>query len=109
MAPNLDRKVARGAKRLDRYHPGWWRKIDVAELEMADGEHCILGQCYVGGDGYLQGLSALEIPMNKRGIREDEQFGFDVRLTGDESYAELRDAWVRYLKARYVAEAGRMK
>lgn len=49
-------KVAKGAELLDNERPGWADDIDLESLNMAEGNHCILGQLY--GD-YVDGLYAL--------------------------------------------------
>lgn len=41
-------RVNRGAELMDRYHPGWFRTIDIGRLDIAHGAHCIFGQV-VGG------------------------------------------------------------
>jgi hypothetical protein len=37
-------KVTNGASWFDKAHPGWERKIDLSELDMSNGCHCIWGQ-----------------------------------------------------------------
>ena len=42
-------RVAAGAAFLDEHDPGWWRAdvdraIDLRVFEMAEPEHCVLGQ-----------------------------------------------------------------
>src|SRR5688572_22488330 len=37
-------QVAAGAEWLDEHYPGWEDKVDVFRLNMADGNHCVLGQ-----------------------------------------------------------------
>lgn len=40
----LEERVARGVEWLDDNHPGWKGRVDVDELDMGDGYHCILSQ-----------------------------------------------------------------
>src|SRR5437868_296234 len=49
-------KVLRGAALLDREHPGWRDKIDLALLDLSDRCSCILGQIFAF---YEEGISAL--------------------------------------------------
>lgn len=49
MTAGVAGRVARGAALLDGKDPGWWRAdadpvINLDTLEMADGQHCVLGQ-----------------------------------------------------------------
>ena len=54
--------VKRGRALLDEKRPGWRERIDEKTLNMAEGEHCILGQLegsYEKGKGEL-GLSIMD-------------------------------------------------
>ncbi len=42
----MDAAVARGVKYLDKQHPGWFSKINLATLDLEAGTVCILGQCF---------------------------------------------------------------
>lgn len=41
-------RVARGAAWLDEKYPGWFNKIDLSILDLADCTQCVLGQVYTG-------------------------------------------------------------
>ena len=41
---SIQRRVARGAAKLDQVMPGWERKIDTSTLMMSDSYCCIVGQ-----------------------------------------------------------------
>lgn len=103
--------VARGVALLDDKRPGWWQKIDVAELEMDDCSQCVLGQLFQRatnsvsvleyGRAYGDGLGAL-------GIVDGREFGFDlseVDFNNPRAYPErwdaLRELWVEVIKRRY--------
>jgi hypothetical protein len=77
-------RVLRGLDLLqEKYGPGWEEMIIPADLEMADGSVCVLGQVY--GD-YEDGLEELGLQNGLRhGFVEDEREGV--------SYADLNAAW----------------
>jgi hypothetical protein len=44
-------RAAQGARFLDGFTPGWADEIDPQQLDIADGDRCVLGQLY-GHYGY---------------------------------------------------------
>lgn len=40
----IEERVANGVKLLDEKRPGWYKKIDLAKLNINDCVHCIVGQ-----------------------------------------------------------------
>lgn len=36
----------RGAELMDEMHPGWRDRVDVESLDIANGNTCIIGQCF---------------------------------------------------------------
>lgn len=92
------RRAARGAAYLDRVDPGWYRRVDVARLELADSALCVLGQRY--GTFFL-GLSRaglLNLSSAPLGNRSPVDYGFLCVQNVDETlqardYALLNQAW----------------
>src|SRR3990167_1650614 len=39
-------RVAEGALLMDKLVPGWYKHIDLVELDMSSGIHCLLGQTF---------------------------------------------------------------
>ncbi|SHK19992.1 hypothetical protein [Rhodothermus profundi] len=91
-------RAARGAAHLDRVDPGWYRRVDVARLELADSALCVLGQRY--GTFFL-GLSRaglLNLSSAPLGNRSPVDYGFLCVQDVDETlqardYALLNQAW----------------
>lgn len=105
-AAAIPQRVAAGAARLDREWPGWWKRIDLEQLNVGDDCACILGQ--LEGD-YLAALTTL-------GEHEPHLSGFDVESVDytnavaelkrlDAEYDALTAEWKRVIAARR-AQAG---
>ena len=88
-------RVARGAKLLDVFVPGWRARIDVATLDLFDAEYCILGQLYGGSE--VSGVADL-------GISDRGCYWCGFRpppICGDATphYRQLTAAWLDYIRA----------
>lgn len=78
MSETAETRAAAGAALLDDQRPGWWRAINVAELDMSDGHHDVLGQLY--GD-FIRGMNALDLnAIGNEGalLRDSVDLGFDL-------------------------------
>jgi len=60
--PSLYDNVILGVSILDLKYPGWAEKVCVADLDMENGRHCVLGQLY-GHD--IQGFTVLWPSINR--------------------------------------------
>jgi hypothetical protein len=90
-------RVARGASLLDDHHPGWWRRINLAALDLGNPRGCVLGQLFED-DSYLpyrHGLADLGLDWN---ACEDIDFGFSA--AGEIGFAELTALWVAEIRRR---------
>ena len=104
-----DAKVKRGVKLLDEHAHNWWTTINPEILDMGSTCHCILGQTF---GGYTRGLDALFGENNYHSQDEGSRYGYDTGSEdsdGTKGYKNLRSAWVRAIKARYLAGAKEMK
>lgn len=94
-------RVEAGAARLDATDPDWWRTdppdgrvIDLAQLDIASGYRCVLGQRY----GHFDEIAL--------GIDEAGHCGFDFFHSGE--IPQLTAAWVELISERRQAEAARV-
>lgn len=129
LTQQVDVVVARGAAWLDEHRPGWYLEIDVANLDLQNCNHCVLGQ--VGTaileehgmapvkemNGYVAIMDMAEKPRNPDWVDpsaacirtalslvEDDRFdefalGFN-RAGTTFTWADLDDAWIRAIKER---------
>jgi len=74
-----------GALLLDEERPGWENEIDVDQLDMGHGGHCILGQLY---GGYSDGLIRLGILFT-----EASGLGFRAPIREVESVSAREDLY----------------
>lgn len=86
--------VGRGIELLDKYRPGWDKKIDLAQLDIANGCKCVLGQVY---GSYFAGVEALNLTMAK-------EFGFSSDYSGESNNPALTQAWREAIAARRLAK-----
>ena len=87
----MQRYVANGVEILDRALPGWHKKIDVASLNMAMCDKCILGQCY---GWYETGLHILDLDGDYAYL-----FGFDTPPhQRDVTHDDLMIEWITAIK-----------
>lgn len=121
-------RVANGVTLLDEKVPGWWRAINLEQLQMESCTHCMLGQLF--GDNVEVALGAKvfglpirpgraqwtelsykfanEKPGYSRGLEalscaEGAKIGCN-RITGDANFAELKCAWAEVIAERRAAE-----
>ena len=106
MADTYKARVERGAVLLDELvNENWWERIDIPTLDMACGEHCILGQLFdsdpliyqdgnMAADGYDAGLQRLGIGSGNAA----EDHGFECHH--DVGMAEHNDEY-RWLQVRW--------
>ena len=98
----LRQRVERGAALLDaELGPEWPERIDVPTLDIADGDHCVLGQVYEKGfsrNGYSAGLHALS-----------GTFGLNTYALGfnadPDTFTRLLPLWREAIEARTGTEA----
>lgn len=106
---SAERAVERGAAFLDNEGITDWRKaINVADLDLADPDYCVLGQVFNSEarqdeavSGYSWAIDHLEIPDHEAvamlgfeipdGVLNNEYFDEDY------GYAVLTEAWLNYL------------
>jgi hypothetical protein len=95
-------RVRRGAELLDRWQPGWERKIAVNRLAMYDCNRCIVAQIY--GDFY-SGMGE----MGLLGLSGDaDMYGFNlpgVMCSERAHWNALADAWRDEIKIRLERKA----
>lgn len=83
-------RVHNGAQWLDSVMPGWAGKVNLAELDMAQCLHCMLGQVKpLDHDYYWY--------MDNKPFNWDVIHGFAAGLT---SYRALTDLWAMEVRAR---------
>lgn len=107
-SPRVDRsvlvqrrsKAAAGAALLDRLVPGWWRRIRLRKLDIADGCNCVTGQLF--GD-FEKGLNRLDLSHD-----EARAYGLERATTDLYGYYGLTNAWKNEVRARrYGHKVGR--
>lgn len=72
-----------GARILDRYVPGWWKRIDLGTLDLWDIKQCIAGQLFNGREDHYSGYdwAMCRVPMNDgrvSTITQMERLGFEA-------------------------------
>lgn len=91
---DLCERIESGAALLDRLCPDWFRRIDLARLDMKSCTFCILGQLY---GSYGKGQSPLGIQY----LGGPASFGFDGRH--GQEYGRLTEYWRIYIEIRRSA------
>ena len=85
------KRVNKGIKWLNKYYPGWFRKIKISELQMASGLTCICGQLYGQFSNiYKEGFSGLETVSHG--------FYLSIIIRDDSDYLLLTDIWTEKIK-----------
>lgn len=115
---DIQARVKRGAKWLDKREPGWERKVSPETLDMSLGSSCLLGQVYddiadKGGrdwvNGYDVGTDLLEEDKQEFPERYGNlasYYGFDEGSVEDEEsdmnhfWSVLAEEWVAAAKER---------
>lgn len=80
--------VGSGAALLDQKRPGWYREIDLDQLEMGSDTKCVLGQLY--GE-YIKGRYTLTL------LGKTFVYGFNTTL---EDYKSLQLMWEEEIRSR---------
>lgn len=121
----LRRNVARGAALLDSRRRGWWRRVTLRDLDLSDGNVCLLGQDfskvfqrlsiedgYGGREAYVNGqfcTSPYVLGLKKLGIRGSGiTYGFDIpssqrimdQLGDNGAWEFLKVCWADEIAAR---------
>lgn len=78
-----------GAALLDARMPGWFRDINLDDLNQASTLSCVLGQLY--GE-YYKGIESL----NVGGVDERVAYGF----SSNDDYVNLTEAWKEIVNSR---------
>lgn len=99
------RRAARGAAYLDVVDPGWYRQVDLDQLELADGHLCVLGQRYGAFFLGLTRVGLLNFSSAPLGSLSPVDYGFLCVQGVDEAvqmrdYALLNRAWRREIQQR---------
>jgi hypothetical protein len=98
-------RVFDGMALLDKENPGWELKIDLEELNLASGCHCVLGQLYQAqceGTNWPTGFDWA----NHNLVSCPTNYGFDImscdddRDTVDNEYGQLEEEWIAAIKGR---------
>lgn len=100
--------AARGARLLDDIKPGWYKLIDLGQLDMGNCYRCILGQVYGDYDRAI-GLwpeaadltTVLPIEMILPNDRIDFAVDHGFSLPSHYPWEGLADAWAAEVKHRW--------
>jgi len=105
-AADIAERVERGAALLDGQHPGWYRRIDLARLDLKDGCNCVVGQLGQvsrdDGERYLEEVAALGISDVKGEVAHGFEAEWPARIRDD--YEPLTQAWRELITARLAAD-----
>jgi len=107
--------VAAGGKWLDAHGPvdGWWNRIDLDRLNIANHINCVLGQVFADYVPHKDGgysWAANYLLRGEHGLRIACELGFnypyDLRDPEDFAWGclALTEAWRHYITARRVSE-----
>jgi len=84
MRMKIKNRVERSAKLLDRLYPTWFRRVDLAKLDMSDGHSCVAGQLahsYRVGTSDDRGYDVFVDRLVSR-VSRDEQAELDILQRG---------------------------
>lgn len=108
--PTYEAQVAEavelGAKLLDENLPGWYSRIDLADLDIESPDWCILGQLY---PSYKEGVNRLSSALSS--LFNPSKYGFDVSpyyeredmgIKLPDALQMLEDAWTELINQRLV-------
>lgn len=98
-------RVEKGAALLDERCPGWFKRIDIAQLALASCSRCVVGQLY--GE-FVNGLKSLDLYLGTHDNSPAVDHGFAIgdgdgrpREDADACFwSPLRDCWVSVIAAR---------
>lgn len=103
-------RIEQGAAWLDETQPGWERRLDIGQLDLASCERCVLGQVFMDrakatemGTGYGWALHVFEsVDMSHtRGFSLDEDELREMGIHTGREYAVLTDEWGAFIKDRF--------
>lgn len=118
---NIEARVRRGAKWLDKNEPGWETKINPSLLEMQSGQDCVLGQVFfdrTDPDAWDNGFDiGLKVLWDDKGEKDeiDAYYGFNEyrkeedSLENDDSrqfWSLLAEEWIHAAKERVNGNLG---
>lgn len=103
----IKRRATKGAAFLDEKNPGWCKKIKLEELELANGDHCVLGQLYgtyVKGGELLFSTSLEDEGFGKLN-HHGSRYGFftSTHSSLDDNhqvYDILQEQWIKEIQKR---------
>lgn len=107
--------IANGAALLDEQFPGWWRQINVGQLQLSDCNLCILGQIYrpLFNELCANAPSPGCRPEDPYAVAQEDlelsnymttQYGFNLdyyEAEGCHDWGMLTDAWIELIKLRF--------
>jgi hypothetical protein len=104
----LQAAAARGARALDTLRPGWWRRVRVADLDMADSTRCVVGQVCgpmpppsADDEVLLQRMARAARAGHRRYRVAWAYVGYVPHdAVRNEGYEHLQAAWVEEIRAR---------
>lgn len=111
--------VDKGCDLLDNVKPDWYKYIDPQYLNVADSEHCVLGQVFhnLFIERGKPNCSPFHMAISMFNIEQPDEFGFDAievvndKIVDDESfavqYSVLAEMWIEKAEKR-LAEDGLM-
>jgi len=97
-------RVAAGAAFLDEHDPDWWKRIDLASLNLRSTCHCVLGQLYPDPDDPDESFETATLQLGLSGA-VIEASGFDLPFPeiAEGHYHDLTAEWKRVITARREA------
>ncbi len=90
-------RTAKGAALLTEKIPGWENALNIAILNMACPQKCVLGQQF---GAYINGVYALNLT-----AKECVEHGFTLdRCEPDRFYIDLTDAWREAIREKLMGD-----
>lgn len=118
---DLDKRVMRGVRLLDKKRPTWPKRVKLGELDLNSCNACVLGQAFAADARRLHDdwTSGFGVGLEKLGIQECEEagrHGFDKPSSGSSFYSipvfpgeanaamsYLQEKWTRIIARRQKA------
>jgi len=104
---DANKRVARGAKWLDKERPNWFRKVRITALQMEQKDTCVLGQVFAADVnnslewGYDVASARYALDADSLGFNEGDDF------SDGPTFDELQDAWIAAIRTRRKAARSR--
>ena len=90
----LEKRVQKGIKFLNKKYPNWHKKIKLKHLDMQNGKCCILGQLY---NHFTHGIDELK-------LKEGMPLGFSLSCDdADDAWASLTTLWKTAIQQKLPA------